>query len=165
MSLTVGARLGPYEVIARLGAGGMGEVYRARDTRLNRDVALKVLPAAVAVGSGAARTVDARGTAACVAEPPEHCARIHGLEDTGDGRALVLELVEGPTLAERIAQGPIPMDEALGIARQILDALEAAHEHGIVHRDLKPANIKVRPDGMVKVLDFGLAKALEPAEP
>jgi eukaryotic-like serine/threonine-protein kinase len=163
MSLTVGARLGPYEVTARLGAGGMGEVYRARDTRLNRDVALKVLPAGVAVDpERLARLTREAQVLASLNHP--NIASIHGLEDAGDGRALVLELVEGPTLADRIAQDPIAMDEALGMARQILDALEAAHEHGIVHRDLKPANIKVRPDGMVKVLDFGLAKALEPAE-
>jgi serine/threonine-protein kinase len=163
MALTVGARLGPYEVTAPLGAGGMGEVYRARDPRLNRDVALKVLPAAVAADPErlARLTREAQLLASL---NHQNIAAIHGLEDAGDTRALVLELVEGPTLADRIAQGPIPLDEALAIARQILDALEAAHEHGIVHRDLKPANIKVRADGMVKVLDFGLAKVLEPAE-
>ena len=163
MSLTVGARLGPYEVTAPLGAGGMGEVYRARDTKLNRDVALKVLPAPFAADpERLARLMREAQLLASLNHP--NIASIHGLEDAGDTRALVLELVEGPTLADRIAQGPLPLDEALAIARQILDALEAAHEHGIVHRDLKPANIKVRSDGMVKVLDFGLAKALEPAE-
>ena len=163
MSLTVGARIGPYEVTAPLGAGGMGEVYRARDTRLNRDVALKVLLAVFAADpERLARLMREAQLLASLNHP--NIASIHGLEDAGDTRALVLELVEGPTLADRIAQGPIPLDEALAIARQILDALEAAHEHGIVHRDLKPANIKVRSDGMVKVLDFGLAKALESAE-
>jgi eukaryotic-like serine/threonine-protein kinase len=163
MSLTVGARLGPYHVTARLGAGGMGEVYRARDTRLNRDVALKALPAVFAADpERLSRLMREAQLLASLNHP--NIASIHGLEDAGDTRALVLELVEGPTLADRIAQGPIPLDEALGIARQILDALEAAHEHGIVHRDLKPANIKVRADGMVKVLDFGLAKALDSAE-
>jgi hypothetical protein len=163
MSLTVGDRLGPYEVVSRLGAGGMGEVYRARDTKLNRDVALKALPAALAADpERLARLTREAQLLASLNHP--NIASIHGFEDAGDVRALVLELVEGPTLADRIAQGPIPLDEALAIAKQILDALEAAHEHGIVHRDLKPANIKVRPDGMVKVLDFGLAKALEPAE-
>jgi serine/threonine-protein kinase len=163
MSLTVGARLGPYDVLAKLGEGGMGEVYRARDTRLNRDVALKVLPAAFAADPErlARLTREAQVLASL---NHQNIAAIHGLEDAGDTRALVLELVEGPTLADRIAQGAIPIDEALPIATQILDALEAAHEHGIVHRDLKPANIKVRSDGMVKVLDFGLARALEPAQ-
>jgi serine/threonine-protein kinase len=163
MSLKAGARLGPYEITALLGAGGMGEVYRARDTRLNRDVALKVLPAALAADPErlARLTREAQLLASL---NHQNIAAIHGLEDAGDTRALVLELVEGPTLADRIAQGAIPIDEALGIARQILDALEAAHEQGIVHRDLKPANIKVRADGMVKVLDFGLAKVLEPAD-
>ena len=163
MSLTVGARLGPYEVTARLGAGGMGEVYRARDTRLNRDVALKALPAAFAADPErlARLTREAQLLASL---NHQNIASIHGFEDAGDVRALVLELVEGPTLADRIVQGPIALDETLAIAKQILDALEAAHEHGIVHRDLKPANIKVRADGMVKVLDFGLAKVLEPSE-
>jgi serine/threonine-protein kinase len=163
MSLTVGTRLGPYEVTARLGAGGMGEVYRARDTKLNRDVALKVLPALSPVDpQRLARLTREAQVLASLNHP--NIASIHGLEDAGDVRALVLELVEGPTLADRIAQGPIPIAEALAMARQLLDALEAAHEHGVVHRDLKPANIKVRSDGMVKVLDFGLAKVLEPTE-
>jgi Tol biopolymer transport system component len=163
MSLTVGDRLGSYEVTARLGAGGMGEVYRARDTRLNRDVALKVLPATFAVDpERLARLTREAQLLASLNHP--NIASIYGLEDAGDGRALVLELVEGPTLADRIAQGPVPLAEALDIAKQILEALEAAHEHGIIHRDLKPANVKVRADGMVKVLDFGLAKVLDPAD-
>ena len=160
MSLTVGARLGSYEVTAQLGVGGMGEVYRARDTRLNRDVALKVLPVAFAADlERLARLTREAQVLASLNHP--NIGSIHGLEDAAGVRALVLELVEGPTLADRIAQGPVPMDETLAIARQILEALEAAHEHGIVHRDLKPANIKIRPDGTVKVLDFGLAKALD----
>jgi serine/threonine protein kinase/Tol biopolymer transport system component len=165
MSLRAGARLGPYEILSALGAGGMGEVWRARDTRLDRDVALKVLPAAfVADPERLARFEREAKLLASLNHP--HIGGIYGLEEAHeDGRAvkaLVLELVEGPTLADRIARGPIPIDEALPIARQIAEALEAAHEQGIVHRDLKPANIKVRPDGTVKVLDFGLAKALEP---
>jgi serine/threonine-protein kinase len=141
----------------------MGEVYRARDTRLNRDVALKVLPAAFAADPERLTRLTREAQLLASLNHP-NIASIHGLEEAGDGRALVLELVEGPTLADRIAQGPIPSNEAFGIAKQMLDALEAAHEHDIVHRDLKPANIKVRADGMVKVLDFGLAKALESAE-
>jgi serine/threonine-protein kinase len=158
--------IGPYRVLGKLGGGGMGEVYRARDTKLNRDVALKILP------EGFARDPDRRARfereaqlLASLNHP--HISGIYGVEEgrAADGTAigaLVLELVEGPTLADRIARGPIPLDEALPIARQIADALEAAHERGIVHRDLKPANITLRADGTVKVLDFGLAKALAP---
>jgi serine/threonine protein kinase len=140
----------------------MGEVYRARDTRLRRDVAIKVLPSVfVNDPERLARFQREAQILASLNHP--NIGGIYGLED-GDGvRALVLELVEGPTLADRIAQGSVPLDEAIPIARQIADALEAAHEHGIVHRDLKPANIKLRPDGTVKVLDFGLAKAVDPA--
>ena len=149
--------------MSRLGAGGMGEVYRARDTKLNRDVALKVLPELLAADPDRlARLTREAQLLASLNHP--NIAAIHGLEDSDGVRALVLELVDGPTLADRIALGAIPVPEALTIARQIADALEAAHEHGIVHRDLKPANIKVRHDGTVKVLDFGLAKALEPAQ-
>ena len=139
----------------------MGEVYRATDTNLGRQVAIKVLPDAFAQDpERLARFEREAKTLASLNHP--NIAIVHGFEK-GDGvRALVMELVEGPTLADRIAQGPIPLDEALPIAKQIAEALEAAHEQGIIHRDLKPANIKVRPDGMVKVLDFGLAKALEP---
>src|SRR5262245_55824667 len=161
MPLTAGSRLGPYEILAAIGAGGMGEVYRARDTKLDRDVAIKVLPELfVADSERVARFQREAKTLAALNHP--HIGGIYGLEDAGGVRALVLELVEGPTLADRIAQGPIPLNEALPIARQIAEALEAAHERGIVHRDLKPANIKVRLDGTVKVLDFGLAKALDP---
>jgi serine/threonine protein kinase len=160
MSLTVGSRLGPYEVLAPLGAGGMGEVFRARDTKLGRDVALKILPAAFAQDAERlARFEREARTLASLNHP--HIAQIHGLEESaapGVGhasiRALVMELVEGEDLSQRIARGPIPLDEALVIARQICDAMEAAHEQGIIHRDLKPANIKVRNDGTVKVLDF-----------
>src|SRR5262245_33714902 len=161
MALSPGTRLGPYEILSALGAGGMGEVYRARDTKLDREVAIKVVPELFASDpERVARFQREAKTLAALNHP--HIGGIYGLEDTDGVRALVLELVEGPTLADRIAQGPIPLDEALPIARQICEALEAAHEQGIIHRDLKPANIKLRPDGAVKVLDFGLAKALEP---
>jgi eukaryotic-like serine/threonine-protein kinase len=160
MSLSTGTRLGPYEIVAPLGAGGMGEVYRARDTQLKRDVALKVLPAAFT--NDADRLVRFQREAEVLAALNHpHIAAIYGLERTEATTALVLELVEGETLADRIARGPIPFDEAIPIARQIADALESAHDRGIIHRDLKPANIKVRPDGTIKVLDFGLAKALD----
>jgi len=162
VALAPGTRLGPYEVTALIGAGGMGEVYRARDAKLNRDVALKVLPDALS--ANAERLARFRREAQVLASlNHSHIAAIYGFEDSGTSHALVLELVDGSTLADRIAKGPIPLDEALPIAKQIADALEAAHEQGIVHRDLKPANIKVRADGTVKVLDFGLAKAMEPA--
>jgi eukaryotic-like serine/threonine-protein kinase len=161
MSLPPGMRLGPYEILAPLGAGGMGEVYRARDTKLGRDVALKILPDTLA--SDPERLVRFEREAKTLASLNHpHIAHIHGFEDSGSTRALVMELVEGEDLAERIVRGPISPDEALPLARQIAEALEAAHEQGIIHRDLKPANIKVRPDGTVKVLDFGLAKALDP---
>ena len=161
MTLQPGSRLGPYEVVSPIGAGGMGEVYRARDTTLNRDVALKVLPEAFASDPDRLARFEREAQVLASLNHP-NIAAIYGFVDERQRRALVLELVEGPTLADRIVGGPIPLDEALPIARQIADALDAAHEHGIIHRDLKPANIKVRPDGTVKVLDFGLAKALEP---
>ena len=161
LALTPGTRLGPYEVTASISAGGMGEVYRAHDTKLGRDVALKILrDAFTADPDRLARFQREAKVLASLNHP--NIAAIYGLEDADGTRALVLELVEGPTLAERIAHGPIPLDDALPIATQIAEALEAAHEHGIIHRDLKPANIKVTPDEVVKVLDFGLAKALEP---
>ena len=161
MSLAPGTRLGPYEITALIGVGGMGEVYRARDTKLQRDVAIKVLPEVLAHDSERlARFEREARTLASLNHP--NIGQIHGLEESDGIKAIVMELVEGPTLADRIAQGPIPVDDALPIAKQIAEALEAAHEQGIVHRDLKPANVKVRPDGIVKVLDFGLAKALEP---
>ena len=160
MPLTPGTRLGSYEIVAPLGAGGMGEVYRARDTQLKRDVAIKVLPAAFSTDSDRLARFQREAELLATLNHP-HIAAIYGLERTGTDTALVLELVDGETLAERIARGPIPLDEAIPIARQIADALESAHDRGIIHRDLKPANVKVRPDGTVKVLDFGLAKALD----
>ena len=160
MALTPGTRLGPYEVVAPIGAGGMGEVYRARDTRLHRDVALKILPDAFALNSDRVARLE-REAQVLAALNHSNIASIFGFEQSGGISALALEMVEGPTLAERIAEAPLSVDETLLIARQIAAALEAAHESGIIHRDLKPANIKVRPDGTVKVLDFGLAKAVE----
>ena len=162
MALTPGKRLGVYEVTAHIGEGGMGQVYRAHDTKLNRDVALKILTDAFASDlDRLARFTREAQTLASLNHP--NIAQIHGLEESGGQRALVMELVEGDDLSQRIARGAIPIDEALPIARQIADALDAAHEQGIIHRDLKPANIKVRYDGTVKVLDFGLAKALDPS--
>src|SRR5262245_43050061 len=166
MPLTTGTRLGPYEILSTLGAGGMGEVYRARDTSLRRDVAIKILPAMWAADPDRLQRFEREAQLLASLNHP-HIGAIYGLESNSAQRALVLELVEGPTLAERIAHGPIPLAGALSIAKQIADALEAAHEQGIVHRDLKPANIKLTAPGAVspaddawtvKVLDFGLAK-------
>src|SRR5262247_1191446 len=162
MPLGPGTRLGPYEVVSTLGAGGMGEVYRARDTRLKRDVAIKVLPESVASNPDRLARFQREAEVLASLNHP-NIAAIHGLEESNGTRALVMELVEGETLADRISRGPIPFDEALPVASQIAEALEAAHEQGIIHRDLKPANIKVRPDGTVKLLDFGLAKAMDSA--
>jgi eukaryotic-like serine/threonine-protein kinase len=160
MTLATGSRLGPYEILAPIGAGGMGEVYCARDAKLGRDVALKVLPEAFARDAERmARFQREAKVLASLSHP--NIAPIYGLEDSSTTHALVMELIEGPTLADRIKSGPIPIDEALRIAKQITEALEYAHERGIVHRDLKPANVKVTSDDAVKVLDFGLAKALE----
>jgi serine/threonine protein kinase/Tol biopolymer transport system component len=160
MSIMSGTKLGPYEITGAIGAGGMGEVYRARDPKLGRDVAIKVLPEAFARDAERmARFQREAKVLASLSHP--NIATIYGLEDSGSTRALVMELVEGPTLAERIKAGPIPVDESVRIAKQIADALEYAHERGIIHRDLKPANVKVTNDDAVKVLDFGLAKALE----
>src|SRR6266566_847936 len=164
MPLTSGTRLGPYEILVAIGEGGMGQVYRARDTRLNRDVALKVLPDSFANDADRlARFTREAQTLASLNHP--NIAHIHGLEESGGVRALVMELIEGDDLSQRIARGAIPLDEALPIAKQIANALEAAHEQGIIHRDLKPANIKVTRDGVVKVLDFGLAKLAEAPAP
>jgi len=160
VALDPGSRLGVYEVTGLIGEGGMGRVYRARDTRLNRDVALKVLPDAFASDPDRlARFTREAQTLAAISHP--NIAQIHGLEESNGIRALVMELASGDDLAHRLARGPLPLDEALPIATRITEALEAAHAHGIVHRDLKPANIKVGADGAVKVLDFGLAKAVE----
>ena len=161
MPLTVGSRLGHYEVTALIGEGGMGQVYQATDTKLNRQVALKILPEAFAADPDRLARFQREAQVLASLNHPG-IAAIYGIEEQDDTRALVLELVEGPTLADRISRGPIPVDEALPIAKQIAEALEAAHEAGVIHRDLKPANIKVRDDGMVKVLDFGLAKAFQP---
>jgi serine/threonine-protein kinase len=158
MPLTPGDYLGPYQVTSKIGQGGMGEVYRAKDTRLDRDVAIKVLSEALVRNSSRLSRFEREAKVLAALNHP-NIAAIYGLERSADTPALVLELVEGPTLADRVAHGPIPVQDALRIARQIAEAIEAAHELGVVHRDLKPANVKVRPDGIVKVLDFGLAKA------
>jgi serine/threonine protein kinase len=162
LALASGTRLGVYEVTAQIGVGGMGEVYRATDTTLGRQVAIKILPDAFAADADSlARFEREAKTLASLNHP--HIAAIYGFERTAGTHALVMELVEGEDLSQRIARGAIPLDEALPIAKQIAEALEVAHEQGIIHRDLKPSNIMVRPDGTVKVLDFGLAKAMEPA--
>ena len=160
MTLTPGTRLGPYEVTAQIGVGGMGEVYRATDTNLKRSVAIKVLPASVAADAERLARFQREAEVLAALNHP-NIAAIYGLERSGLTTALIMELIDGPTLADRIAQGALPLEESLPIARQIAEALEAAHERGIIHRDLKPANVKVRADGVVKVLDFGLAKAME----
>src|SRR5437764_12401103 len=164
MTLPSGTRIGAYEVLGLLGAGGMGEVYRARDTKLGREVALKVLPDAFAADAERRARFTREAQVLATLKHP-HIAAIYGVEESGKVTALVLELVDGPTLAERIEGlrakgGGLPVAEALTIATQIADALDAAHEKGIVHRDLKPANIKLTADDKVKVRDFGLAKAL-----
>jgi eukaryotic-like serine/threonine-protein kinase len=159
MALAAGTRLGPYEIHSLIGAGGMGEVYKSRDTQLQRDVALKILPFELALDPERLARFDREAHALAALNHP-NIAQVYGLAHHGDVRAIVMELVEGPTLAERIARGPVPVDEALPVAIQFADALEYAHERGIVHRDLKPANIKLTPDGAVKILDFGLAKVL-----
>ena len=161
MALAVGSRLGHYDVTALIGEGGMGQVYQATDTKLKRQVALKILPEAFSADPERLARFQREAEVLASLNHP-NIAAIHGLEEADNTRALVLELVEGPTLADRIKRGPISLDEALPIAKQIAEALEAAHEAGVIHRDLKPANIKVKKDGTVKVLDFGLAKALDP---
>src|SRR4029079_7465203 len=158
----IGRRLGSYEITARLGEGGMGEVYRATDSKLKREVAIKVLPAAFTEDKERLARFEREAQLLAQLHHP-NIASIFGLEESGGVRALVMELVDGPTLGERLAQGALPLEEALAIGRQIAEALGAAHEKGIVHRDLKPQNIKRGVGGTVKVLDFGLAKALDPS--
>ena len=164
--ISLGTRIGPYEITGTLGAGSMGEVYRARDTKLGRDVAIKTLPAALAYDAERVARFEREAQILAALNHP-HIATIHGLEGSGGTQFLVMELVEGETLAERLARAsgpedqPVPIAEALSIARQVADALQAAHEKGIIHRDLKPANIAFTSDGTVKVLDFGLAKIVE----
>jgi Tol biopolymer transport system component len=160
LALTPGTRLRVYEIAVQIGAGGMGEVYRARDTKLGRDVAIKVLPDAVATDPERLARFHREAQVLASLNHP-NIAHIYGVEDSSSTHGLIMELVDGPTLADRIARGAIPLNEALPIAKQIAEALEAAHEPGVIHRDLKPANIKLRPDGVVKVLDFGLAKLTE----
>ena len=153
--------IGPYRIVHLLGAGGMGEVYRARDTKLGRDVALKILPHIFTTDPERVGRFDREARLLASLNHP-HIGAVYGVEQSDGVHALVMELVEGEDLAQRIARGPIPLADALPIAKQIAEALEAAHEQGIIHRDLKPANIRVREDGTVKVLDFGLAKVLDP---
>jgi len=154
----LGKKLAHYEIVEKIGAGGMGEVYRATDTKLGRDVALKLLPAAFSHDTERlARFEREARTLASLNHP--NIAAIYGLELDGEQRFLVMELVSGQDLSERLRTGKLPLDEALGIVRQIADGLEEAHERGIVHRDLKPANVKITPEGRVKILDFGLARA------
>jgi len=160
MSLQVGQQLGSYEITSLIGKGGMGEVYRARDSKLKRDVAIKALPDEFSRDHD--RLVRFQREAEVLAAlNHSNIASIYDLQEANESRFLVMELVEGETLAERIARGPLPIEEALDIAKQFCEALEAAHEKGIIHRDLKPGNVKILPGGKVKVLDFGLAKALE----
>ncbi|HEX7157784.1 MAG TPA: protein kinase [Edaphobacter sp.] len=160
MTLPTGVRIGSYEILSAIGAGGMGEVYLSRDSRLGRDVAIKVLPEAFSRDPGRMLRFQREAKLLASLNHP-NIASIYGIEDSNGVFALVMEYVDGPTLSDRILSGPIPVDEALKIARQIADALEYAHEHGIIHRDLKPANVKVTPDDAVKILDFGLAKAVQ----
>ena len=160
MPLVPGTHLGPYEVLAPLGAGGMGEVYRAKDTRLGREVALKVLPELFANDAQRMLRFEREAQVLASLNHP-NISHIHGLEEAAGIRALVMELVEGQTLGGRITRGPIGLEEAVPLAKQIAEGLEYAHERGFIHRDLKPANIKVTPEGQAKILDFGLAKALE----
>src|SRR5262244_278358 len=160
MGLTIGTQLGSHEIIALLGKGGMGEVYRARDLKLKREVAIKILPEDFSLDLDRISRFQREAEVLAALNHP-NIAAIYDLQEANGSRYLVLELVEGETLAERIERGPIPVEEALDIAKSVCEALEAAHEKGIVHRDLKPANVKITPEAKVKVLDFGLAKALE----
>src|SRR5262249_11989118 len=162
MQLSPGSILGPYRIVSSLGAGGMGEVYRAHDGKLHRDVAIKVLPSLFAADPDRVSRFEREAQTLAALNDP-HIAHIYGLEEAAGAMALVMELVEGEDLARRIGRGPVPIEEAIPIARQIAEALEAAHEQGIMHRDLKPANAMVRADGVVKILDFGLAKMVSGA--
>ena len=162
VSLAPGTRIGPYQVIELIGAGGMGEVYRATDTDLKRPVAIKVLPDGLSTDSNRLARFRREAEVLAALNHP-NIAHIHGLQVDAMTTALVMELVDGPTLAERISRGVVSVDESIRLAMEIAEALEAAHDRGIIHRDLKPANVKIRSDGHVKVLDFGLAKTLEPA--
>src|SRR5262249_6772926 len=156
----IGKTIAHYQITAKLGEGGMGEVYRATDTKLRRDVALKFLPDHFADDADRLSRFQREAQVLATLNHP-NIAQVYGLEDSGNARCIVMELVEGETLADRIARGPIPVEEALKIAHQIVDGLEAAHERSIIHRDLKPANVKITPEGKIKLLDFGLAKALD----
>jgi serine/threonine-protein kinase len=160
MALTIGTQLGSHEITGLLGKGGMGEVYRARDLKLKREVAIKILPGEFALDADRVNRFQREAEVLAALNHP-NIAGIHDLQEANGSRFLVLELVEGETLADRLKRGPIAVDEAVAIAKQIVDALEAAHERGIVHRDLKPGNIKRTPEGTVKVLDFGLAKTAQ----
>ena len=160
MAITIGTQLGSHEITALLGKGGMGEVYRARDTKLKREVAIKIIPEELSRDTDRVSRFQREAEVLASLNHP-NIAGIYDLQEANGSRYLVLELVEGETLADRIARGPIPVHEALRIAKSIGDALEAAHEKGVIHRDLKPANVKITPDGKVKVLDFGLAKAMD----
>ena len=161
MPLEPGTTLGHYEILSSLRDGGIGEVYRAKDTKLGREVAIKLLLEEVSQDAERLARFEREARVLASLNHP-NVATLHGFETEGDTNFLVMELVEGETLADQIARGPIPADEALPIFLQIAEALEAAHEQGVIHRDLKPANVKVKPDGTVKVLDFGLAKAFQP---
>ena len=160
----LGKTISHYKVLEKIGQGGMGEVYRATDTKLNRDVALKILPEQFASDTQRMGRFQREAEVLASLDHP-NIGQIYGIEDAGQTKALVLQLIEGPTLADRIAQGPIPVEDALKIALQMAEGLEAAHEKGVIHRDLKPANIKITPEGQVKILDFGLAKALQGEAP
>src|SRR5712692_7606320 len=164
MPLSVGDKLGHYEILSLLGQGGMGEVYRGRDTTLKRDVALKVLPASFLRDPERMARFQREAEVLASLDHP-NIGPIYGMADSEDSHGLVLALIEGPTLADRIEAGPLPLDEAVAIAKQIIEALEYAHDRGVIHRDLKPANVKITPEGVVRVLDFGLAKVLEDQPP
>src|SRR6516162_4393272 len=160
MAIPIGTRIGCHEITAWLGKGGMGEVYLARDTKLKREVAIKVLPDEFSRDADRVSRFQREAEVLASLNHP-NIAAIYDLEEAQGSKFLVLELVDGETLADRLERGAIPIEEALEIAKHICEALEAAHEKGIIHRDLKPANVKITPDGKVKVLDFGLARALE----